>query len=99
MAKLTARARKALPASDFAGGKGKYLIPDVSHARNALARVANGGSADLAGHEPKLPERLALLKEIAAATPPNILGHVRWDLVAACIRRKDFRMMYTDPEG
>lgn len=45
MAKLTARARKALPASDFAGGKGKYPIPDASHARNALARVANKSPA------------------------------------------------------
>lgn len=55
MAKLTAKDRKALPRSDFAlpgkgagpGGKGSgsYPIPDESHARNALARVAQHGSA------------------------------------------------------
>jgi hypothetical protein len=39
MAKLTTKERKALPASDFAGGKGHYPIPDASHARNALSAV------------------------------------------------------------
>lgn len=49
MAKLTAKARKAIPKSSFAlpnkaktaSGKaksGSYPIPDASHARNALAR-------------------------------------------------------------
>lgn len=47
MAKLTARARKALPASDFAGGKGHYPVPDESHARNALSRVSQFGSPEL----------------------------------------------------
>lgn len=45
MAKLSAADRRALPASDFAGGKGHYPIPDKSHARNALARVANKAPA------------------------------------------------------
>src|SRR6185312_12660366 len=50
MARLTYAQRKALPKSDFAvpstrnGGKGGYPIPDVSHARNALARVSEFGS-------------------------------------------------------
>lgn len=49
MAKLTAARRKALPKSEFAvpgakGGKGAYPIPDMSHARNALARVSGNGS-------------------------------------------------------
>lgn len=44
MAKLTTRERKALPAKDFALGKGRYPIPDASHARNALARVSQHGS-------------------------------------------------------
>ena len=42
MAKLTSAERNALPSSDFADPKDrKYPVPDASHARNALARVAN----------------------------------------------------------
>jgi hypothetical protein len=54
MAKLSTAARKKLPSKSFAlpgkgeGPKGKgagsYPIPDASHARNALARVAQHGS-------------------------------------------------------
>lgn len=49
MAKLTTKARKALPKKDFAlpgknGGKGGYPIEDRDHARNALARVSQHGS-------------------------------------------------------
>jgi hypothetical protein len=54
MAKLTAKARKKLPSSSFAlpgkgkgksgKGSGSYPIPDASHARNALARVAQHGT-------------------------------------------------------
>lgn len=44
MAKLTAEARKKIPAKDFALGKGRYPIEDKSHARNALARVSGNGS-------------------------------------------------------
>ena len=44
MSKLTSKERKALPASDFALGKGHYPINDPSHARNALARVSQFGS-------------------------------------------------------
>lgn len=54
MAKLTIKQRKSLPASDFAmpgqgegasgKGAGSYPIPDASHARNALARVAQHGT-------------------------------------------------------
>ena len=40
MAKLSASDREALPAKDFAGPDRSYPIPDVSHARNALARAA-----------------------------------------------------------
>lgn len=44
MAKLTAAARKKLPSSTFgippsAGSKGKYPMPDKSHAANAKARA------------------------------------------------------------
>jgi hypothetical protein len=39
MTKLTAVARKRLPATDFVEhGKRKYPIPDAAHARDALAR-------------------------------------------------------------
>ena len=45
MAKLTYAERKKLPASTFIEpGERKYPIPDASHARNALARVAQHGS-------------------------------------------------------
>ncbi len=43
--KLSSKARKALPASEFVFPKGKrYPIEDKSHARNALARVSQHGS-------------------------------------------------------
>jgi len=49
MAKLTWRQRKRLPKSAFvfpekAPGPGSYPIPDLAHARNALARVAQHGT-------------------------------------------------------
>lgn len=40
MAKLTTKARKALPKSEFAGPDRSYPIPDKSHARNAKARAS-----------------------------------------------------------
>lgn len=47
MAKLTAKKRNALPKKSFAGPDRSYPIPDASHARNALARVSQHGTADL----------------------------------------------------
>ena len=45
MARLTAKARKALPSSSFAEpGKRKYPVEDPAHARNALSRVAQRGT-------------------------------------------------------
>lgn len=42
---LSTKDRKKLPKSSFAlPGKRKYPIPDKSHARNALARVAQHGT-------------------------------------------------------
>lgn len=38
MAKLTTKARKKIPAGEFAGPDRSYPIEDKSHARNALAR-------------------------------------------------------------
>jgi hypothetical protein len=40
MAKLTTKARKALPKSEFAGPDRSYPVPDKSHARNAKARAS-----------------------------------------------------------
>jgi len=47
MAKLTAAERKAIPTKEFAGPDRSYPIADVSHARNALARVSQHGSPAL----------------------------------------------------
>jgi hypothetical protein len=46
MSKLTAAARKSLPAKDFAGAGRSYPIPDANHARNALARVSQHGTSE-----------------------------------------------------
>lgn len=45
MTKLTTKARKALPKSDFAGPGRSYPVPDKSHARNALARASQMANA------------------------------------------------------
>jgi hypothetical protein len=47
VARLTASDRKSLPAKDFAGPDRSYPVNDKSHARNALARVSQFGTADL----------------------------------------------------
>jgi hypothetical protein len=39
MAKLSGRARKALPKSSFAGPGRSYPVPDKAHAANAKARA------------------------------------------------------------
>jgi hypothetical protein len=44
VAKLKAKTRNALPGSDFAVPGRRYPVNDASHARNALARVAQHGS-------------------------------------------------------
>ncbi len=44
MAKLTAKGRKHIAPKNFALGGGRYPIEDASHARNALARVAQHGT-------------------------------------------------------
>jgi hypothetical protein len=45
MAKLTTKARKALPKSEFAGPGRSYPVPDKSHARNAKARASQAVNA------------------------------------------------------
>ena len=47
MAKLTAGKRNALPGKAFAGPDRSYPVNDMSHARNALARVSQFGTDDL----------------------------------------------------
>lgn len=45
MAKLNAKKRNALPASDFAGPGRSYSVPDASHAGNAKARASQAVNA------------------------------------------------------
>lgn len=47
MSRLKAAARNKLPAKSFAGPDRSYPINDVSHARNALARVSQFGTSEL----------------------------------------------------
>lgn len=46
MAELTPRQRDALKDSDFALPGRRYPIHNIAHARNALARVAQYGTAE-----------------------------------------------------
>lgn len=47
MAKLTTKARNALPAKDFAGPGRSYPVEDKAHARNAKARASEYASPAL----------------------------------------------------
>jgi hypothetical protein len=47
MAKLKAAQRNRLPSSAFAGPDRSYPVNDRSHARNALSRVSQHGTAAL----------------------------------------------------
>jgi len=69
MTKLTTKARKAIPTKSFALPGRRYPIEDASHARNALARVAQHGS----------PSEKAAVKAKVHARYPNIAvdGHHR----------------------
>lgn len=46
MSRLTASARRALPASDFAAGKGHYPIEDIEHGRKAVQMASHAGPAE-----------------------------------------------------
>ena len=65
MAKLTTKARKAIPTEDFALAGRRYPIEDKSHARNALARVAQHGT----------PAEKATVKRKVKAQFPSIRQH------------------------
>lgn len=47
MSKLTAAARKAIPASKFAGPDRSYPIPDAGHAKVALSDASKFASSDV----------------------------------------------------
>lgn len=47
MAKLSSKARSALPDSAFAGPDRSYPVENPSHARNALARASQHASPEL----------------------------------------------------
>jgi hypothetical protein len=47
MAKLTAAGRNKLATSQFAGPDRSYPVNDLSHAKNALSRVSEFGTAEL----------------------------------------------------
>ena len=47
MARLTTKARDALPAADFAGPGRTYPIEDKAHAGDALARASQHASPEL----------------------------------------------------
>lgn len=46
MSKLTALGRKRIKPTNFALPGGRYPIHDISHARNALARVSQHGTPE-----------------------------------------------------
>ena len=47
VARLTTAGRKKIAGKNFAGPDRSYPIEDMSHARNALARVSQHGTEDL----------------------------------------------------
>jgi hypothetical protein len=73
MAVLTAAARRRLPASAFVfPSRRAYPIPDLAHARNALARVSQFGSpaerarvrAAVARRFPQIAQRAATARMV-----------------------------------
>ncbi len=65
MATLTTKTRNSLSASSFAGPDRSYPIQDMSHARNALARVSGNG----------MPELKAKVRAAVHAKFPGIKQH------------------------
>lgn len=78
MAKLTAKARKAIPTRSFALPGRRYPIEDAGHARNALSRVSQNGS----------PEEKA---EVRAAVKNKYPGIGAGDRAGALRRRNEQR--------
>lgn len=72
MAKLTSKARNALPASDFGGPDRSYPMPDKSHAANAKARVANKSPALKAKVDAKANKILKASKGMSNVMGPGL---------------------------
>ena len=70
MAKLTAKARKAIPTKDFAGPDRSYPDEDRSHAANALSRVSANGSPAL-----KAKVRAAVHRKYPDMGHQSLIGH------------------------
>jgi len=77
MAVLSTAERKKLPAKDFALPGDRYPIHDESHARNALARVAQHGT----------PEEKAKVRAAVHRKYPNI-GQEHQSLIGSATPRK-----------
>lgn len=73
MAKLTTKARNALPTKDFAGPRRSYPIQDASHARNALARASQNASP---------AEQASIRRKVEAKFPSIDAGKKRNDAAA-----------------
>jgi hypothetical protein len=88
MAKLTTNARKSLSKKSFAEpGKRKYPIEDASHARNALARVSQHGTAS-----EKAQVRAAVHKKFPAIKMKTVEGV--WDAEADSPGQPDLMDFY-----
>lgn len=62
MARISPKTRKAMKAGTFAGPDRSFPIPDASHARNALARVADKSSDEQSEVRSKVAERFPGIK-------------------------------------
>lgn len=70
--KLKAATRNALPKTDFAvPGKRAYPVPDKSHARNALARVANKAPAVKAEVRAKVASKFPSIEQSSSSRQPR----------------------------
>lgn len=74
MAKLTAKARKKIAGKNFALPGRRYPIEDKAHARNALARVSQHGTA---------AEKATVRRKVASKYPgmgkARKSAHHSWD--------------------
>lgn len=75
MAKLTSSKRNALKSGSFALPGRRYPIEDVSHARNALARVSqHGSSAEKAAVRAKVHKKFPGIGSSVASHAPAKKG-------------------------
>ena len=87
MARLSYQQRKAMPKSEFVipgkkgkgnlAGRGGYPIPDISHARNALARVsAHGTSGEKSKVRAAVKRKFPSVKQSISGSPPMTAGEL-----------------------